>query len=150
MRILVALEPDPARTPDAVAAPLGALAEHQLVILSGSGREAAQLALALRNELPDREVVTVLLQTVTAEDPDTVAAPEPHAIASLRSLRTLLDAGSLVVCATGCLAAAIDEVGGMRPFEAPIDRERTASLLARRLDAHLLGDRELRHSIAGV
>ncbi len=68
-----------------------------------------------------------------------VPAPEPHAIAELGSLRTLIDAGVVVICAAGAGdPMTIDAAGRMRPVEAVVDRELTAALLARRLDADLL------------
>lgn len=147
MRILVPASAEPALEPGAVpsVASLARLADgNELVVLTGTGRQAATLALALRNELPDRDVVTVLLQAVTsADDPDFVAAPAPQAIAALPSIRLLLEAGSLVVCATGCVAGVLDGSGEMRAVETMVDRHRTAALLARRLDAELLSCREL-------
>ncbi len=63
----------------------------------------------------------------------------PRAIVGLRSLRTLIDAGALVICATGeGMPVAIDGDGTMRGVEAEIDNDLIAGLLARRLDADLL------------
>jgi carbamate kinase len=68
-----------------------------------------------------------------------VPSPEPRAIAELRSLRMLIEAGVVVVCAGGGgIPAVIDESGEMRGVEAVIDKDLTSSLLARRLDADLL------------
>lgn len=68
-----------------------------------------------------------------------VPSPEPRAIVELRSLRTLIDAGSLVICAGGGgIPVALDGDGSMRGVEAVVDKDLTAALLARRLDADLL------------
>ena len=68
-----------------------------------------------------------------------VPSPEPRAIAELRSLRMLIEAGVVVVCAGGGgIPAVIDDDGEMRGVEAVIDKDLTSSLLARRLDADLL------------
>jgi carbamate kinase len=135
------------------------------------------LELALRNELPERDVVSVLTEVVVAADDPAflkptkpigplysdeqaqrlrldrgwavgrddggfrrlVPSPEPHAIAEIRSLRVLLDAGALVICAGGGgIPVALDGLGTMRSIEAVIDKDLTAALLARRLDADLL------------
>jgi carbamate kinase len=68
-----------------------------------------------------------------------VPSPDPHAIAELRSLRVLLDAGALVICAGGGgIPTVVDGAGEMRGVEAVIDKDLTAALLARRLDADML------------
>lgn len=141
------------------------------------GMVGHMLELALRNELPERDVVSVLTEVVVAPDDPAflkptkpigplyseeqaqklrlergwamgrddggfrrlVPSPEPHAIAEIRSLRALLDAGALVICAGGStVPVALDGLGTMRGVEAVIDRDLTAALLARRLDAGLL------------
>lgn len=160
-------------------------ADHELVITHGNGPQVGLLALqnaayeevapypldvlgaesegmvgymldlALHNELPDREVVTVITEVVVdAQDPAfeapskpigpgdarrLVPSPEPRAIVELRSLRTLIDAGALVICAGGGgIPVAVDGGGTMRGVEAVVDKDLTAALLARRLDADLL------------
>jgi carbamate kinase len=141
------------------------------------GLVAHMLELALRNELPERDVVSVLTQVVVAADdpafvrpskpigpgyseararqlgrergwamgPDKdgyrrlVPSPEPHAIAEIRSLRVLVDSGALVLCAGGGgIPVTIDTMGTLRGVEAVVDKDLTAALLARRLDADLL------------
>lgn len=141
------------------------------------GMVGHMLELALRNELPERDVVSVLTEVVVAADDPAflkptkpigpvyseeqaqrlrldrgwamgrddggfrrlVPSPEPHAIAEIRSLRVLLDAGALVICAGGGgIPVALDGLGTMRGVEAVIDKDLTAALLARRLDADLL------------
>lgn len=141
------------------------------------GMVGHMLELALRNALPDRDLVTVLTEVIVpAEDPAfdapskpigplyaaeearrlarergwtvgpdgdrfrrLVPSPEPGAIAALRSLRVLIDAGVLVICAGGGgIPIVLDETGAMRGVEAVIDKDLTAALLARRLDADLL------------
>jgi carbamate kinase len=141
------------------------------------GMVGYMLELALRNALPDRDLVTVLTEVIvnsddpafdapskpigpmyTAEEARRLAAergwtvgadgdgfrrlvpsPEPSAIAELRSLRVLIDAGVLVICAGGGgIPISLDETGAMQGTEAVIDKDLTAALLARRLDADLL------------
>ncbi len=165
-------------------------AEHELVITHGNGPHPLDvlgaesggmvgymLELALRNSLPDRDLVTVLSEVVVRADdpafdapsksigpvysgdearrlvaergwsigPDgsgfrrLVPSPEPQAIAEMRSLRTLVDAGVLVICAGGGgIPVALNGDGTMDGVEAVVDKDLTASLLARRLDADLL------------
>lgn len=68
-----------------------------------------------------------------------VPSPEPQALVELRSLRTLIDAGVLVICAGGGgIPVALDGDGTMRGVEAVVDKDLTAALLARRLDADVL------------
>jgi carbamate kinase len=171
----------------AAAQALAALAaEHELVITHGNGpqvglpapqNEGYMLELALRNELPDRDLVTVLSEVVVRADdpafgapskpigpvysgdearrlvaecgwsigPDgsgfrrLVPSPEPQAIVEMRSLRTLVDAGVLVICAGGGgVPVALNGDGTMHGVEAVVDKDLAASLLARRLDADLL------------
>lgn len=181
--------------------------EHELLVTHGNGPQVGLLALqseayggvdpypldvldaesegmvghllevALRNELPGREVVTVLTEVVvSAEDPAfsrpskpigpvysaaearhlasergwtvgadgdayrrLVPSPEPLAIAALRSLRSLVDGGAIVVCAGGGgIPVTIDASGRMSGVEAVVDKDLTATLLARRIGADLL------------
>ena len=155
----------------------GVAGEHELVLTHGNGPQVGLLAMALRNELPDRDLVTVLSEVVvSAEDPAFNApskpigpvyspekakrlatergwsigpdgdgfrrllpSPEPQAIVELRSLRTLIDAGALVICAGGGgIPVTLDGDGTFRGAEAVVDKDLTAALLARRLDADLL------------
>lgn len=128
-------------------------AEHELVVTHGNGSQVGLLALALRNRLPERDLATVLTAAVVdAGDPGfdhptkpiglggerLVASPEPRAIVELRSLRILIDAGVLVICAGGGIPVAVGEDGAMRGVEAGVDEDLTASLLARRLEVDLL------------
>jgi carbamate kinase len=135
------------------------------------------LELALRNRLPEREIVTVLTETVVdPEDPAfeeptkpigpvyssaeaarlraqrgwvmgrdggrhrrLVPSPEPRAISELRSLRLLIDAGVLVICAGGGgIPVTVAADGRLRGVEGVVDKDLTAALLARKLDADLL------------
>jgi carbamate kinase len=141
------------------------------------GMVGHMLELALRNELPERDVVTVLTEVVVAADdpafiqpskpigpvykeararelsrrsgwaigPDgdgyrrLVPSPEPHAIAEIRSLRVLVDSGALVICGGGGgVPVALDGLGTLCGVEAVVDKDLTAALLARRLDADML------------
>lgn len=121
-------------------------AEHELAITHMSGpRVTGMLDLALRNALADRDVITVLSHVaVSADDPDidrssgSLPSLEPHAIVELRTLRTLMGAGVLVICAgAGGVPITVDPAGTMQGVEAVIDEDLTAALLARRLDADL-------------
>jgi carbamate kinase len=68
-----------------------------------------------------------------------VPSPEPRAISELRALRLLVDAGFLVVCAGGGgIPVAVGADGLLRGVEGVVDKDLTAALLARRLDADLL------------
>ena len=144
----VAIEPDARqREIDAAAQALAQIAvEHEVVVAHGSGAEVGSiLELGLRNAIPEREVVTVLPRVVIdADDAARGARSEPpltrpHAIVGLRSIRALIDAGALVICATGEGApVAIDGDGTMHGVDAEIDKDLVAGLLARRLDADLL------------
>ncbi|HET9186092.1 MAG TPA: carbamate kinase [Solirubrobacterales bacterium] len=68
-----------------------------------------------------------------------VPSPEPYAIAEIRSLRALVGGGALVVCGGGGgVPIALDGDGTMHGVEAVVDKDLTAALLARRLDADLL------------
>jgi carbamate kinase len=202
MRALIALggnvllrrgEPAEARIQqDDVAKAARALAavanEHEVVLTHGNGPQVGlfgtesegtvgyMLELALRNELPDRDLVTILSEVVvSAEDPAfkapskpigpvyeaeqakrlalergwsidpdgegfrrLVPSPEPQAIVELRSLRTLIEAGVLVVCAGGGIPVIFNGNGAMLGVEAVVDNDLTAALLARRLDADVL------------
>jgi len=137
MRILVALDGNVLlrHNVEQAAAALAALAaEHELIVTHDSvPRIGHMLELALRNRLPERDVVSVLTQVVVnGED------PEPNAIAEIRSLRVLVDSGAVVICAGGGAPIALNGDGTMHGVEAVIDKDLTAALLARRLDADLL------------
>lgn len=192
------------RAADALAA---LTAEHELIVTHGNGPQVGLLALqnealpdvppypldvlgaesegmvghmlelALRNRLPERDVVSVLTEVVVAGDDPAfrrptkpigpvyseeeagrlrrergwtmgldgsgyrrlVPSPEPNAIAEIRSLRVLVDSGALVICAGGGgIPIALNGDGTMHGVEAVIDKDLTAALLARRLDADLL------------
>lgn len=141
------------------------------------GMVGHMLELALRNRLPERDVVSVLTEVVVAGDDPAfqkptnpigpiydgeeaerlrrergwtlgrdgagyrrlVPSPEPNAIAEIRSLRALVGAGALVICAGGGgVPIALDGDGTMNGVEAVVDKDLTAALLARRIDADLL------------
>ncbi len=124
------------RNVEQAAAALAALtAEHEVVITHDSvPRIGHMLELALRNLLPERDVVSVLTQVVVTSD-----APEPNAIAEIRSLRVLVDFGALVICAgEGGIPIALNGDGTMHRVETAVDKDLTAALLARRLDVDLL------------
>ncbi len=144
MRILVALggnalrrRGEPAaerRNVERAATALAELAcEHELIVTHDSGpRLGHMLELALRNRLPERDIVSVLTQVVVDD-------AEPNAIAEIRSLRVLVDSGALVICAEGgSIPIALNGDGALHGVEAAIDKDLTAALLARRLDADAL------------
>jgi carbamate kinase len=155
---------------------------HEVVVAHGGEPQAdgvagKMLELALRNALPDRDLMTVHPEVVvSAQDPafdspskpigptyseeeaEQLAAqrgwsmgrqaggfrrllpsPEPQAIVELRSLRTLIDAGTFLICAGGDgIPVALNGDGAMHGVDAVVDEHLTAALLARRLDADLL------------
>ncbi|HEX5593511.1 MAG TPA: carbamate kinase [Solirubrobacterales bacterium] len=157
--------------PDVPAYPLDILGAES------EGMVGHMLELALRNRLPERDVVSVLTEVVVAGDDPAfdkptkpigpiydsdeaqrlrsergwtvgrdgvgyrrlVPSPEPYAIAEIRSLRALVGAGALVICAGGGgIPIALNGDGTMHGVEAVVDKDLTAALLARRLDADLL------------
>ncbi len=68
-----------------------------------------------------------------------VACPEPQRIVELSTIRTLVDAGVLVVCVGGGgIPVTVDERGALHGVEAVIDKDRSAELLARELGADAL------------
>jgi carbamate kinase len=68
-----------------------------------------------------------------------VASPEPRAILELASIRLLMKAGVLVVCAGGGgIPVTITPAGTVHGVEAVIDKDRAAALLAEQLDADAL------------
>ena len=68
-----------------------------------------------------------------------VPSPEPAEVLELPLIRTLLDAGVLVVCAGGGgIPVARDASGALHGVEAVIDKDLTAALLACTLNADAL------------
>ena len=181
--------------------------EHELVISHGNGPQVGLLALrsesldglppipldvlgaetegmigyvlerALRNELPGREVATLLTEVlVDADDPAftsptkfvgpvyeeaearelasargwaiapdgayyrrVVPSPEPLAILPLPSIRSLVDSGTLVICAGGGgVPVAQNGSDRLHGVEAVIDKDLTGSALATALGADAL------------
>lgn len=130
----------------------------------------------LSNELPGRDIVTVLTQTLvdphdpafgdptkfigqqydeatarrTAAElgwtvkPDgrgwrrVVASPAPIEFVELGSIKTLIDSGTLVICAGGGGVPVVRTEHGIAGVEAVIDKDRAAALLARHLGADAL------------
>jgi carbamate kinase len=120
----------------------GVALEHELVITHGDGLQTG-LELALRNALPDRDLVTVPIGIVVDLGDSNLGQGSsplaPRAIVELPSLRTLIDAGVLAICAGGGgIPVRLDGDGTMVGVEAVVDRDLTAALLARRLDADVL------------
>ena len=104
---------------------------HEVVIAHGNDPQVGHLLeMALRNRLPDREIVTVLTETIVDR--------EPQAISELPALRLLVESGALVICAAGSIPVALGAAGMLQGVEGVVDRDLTAALLARRLEADLL------------
>jgi carbamate kinase len=68
-----------------------------------------------------------------------VASPEPRSIVELQTIRLLVKAGVLVVCAGGGgIPVVVDRDGRLRGVEAVVDKDRAAALLAAGLGADAL------------
>jgi carbamate kinase len=68
-----------------------------------------------------------------------VASPEPRSIVELQTIRLLVRAGVLVVCAGGGgIPVVVDREGRLRGVEAVVDKDRAAALLATGLGADAL------------
>ena len=68
-----------------------------------------------------------------------VASPAPQRIFEIRPIRTLVEAGVIVICAGGGgIPTVYGADGKLRGIEAVIDKDLAASLLARQLEADLL------------
>jgi carbamate kinase len=67
-----------------------------------------------------------------------VPSPEPLEIIELEAVETLLQAGSVVVCAGGGGIPVVRDGGRLRGIEAVIDKDLTAALLAQELQADRL------------
>lgn len=68
-----------------------------------------------------------------------VGSPEPQEVVETRLIRLLLDTGAVVVCAGGGGVPVIrDEAGDLQGIEAVVDKDHTASVLARSLGADAL------------
>jgi len=140
MRILLTTDGSDAET----LAALSGLLPQAEVVLAQPGGLGQRLELALRNALPGQEVVTVPLQAVVDSEEPT----RPRAILGLRSLRTLIASGALVICALDPASPiAIGPAGSMEPVEAAVEEEPALELLARRLDARRM---DVRERVAGL
>lgn len=68
-----------------------------------------------------------------------VPSPEPLRILELRAIRTLMDAGAIVICAGGGgIPVVVSDAGTVHGIEAVIDKDLAAALLARCLEAQAL------------
>ncbi len=68
-----------------------------------------------------------------------VASPKPKRIFEIRPIRTLVESGTIVICAGGGgIPTMYDEDGELRGVEAVIDKDLASALLAEQLDADLL------------
>lgn len=68
-----------------------------------------------------------------------VPSPEPLRILEIGAIRTLIDAGTLVVCAGGGgIPVVFTPGGGIRGVEAVVDKDLAAALLAREIEADAL------------
>ena len=140
MRLLLTTNGSDAKTLTA----LEGLLPQGEVVLAQPGGLGQPLELTLRNALPDREVVTVPIQVVV----DAAEPTRPRAILGLRSVRTLIAAGALVICAVDRRPpVVIGEEGKMEAVEASIEVEPTLELLARRLDARRVDTHEIAEAL---
>jgi len=135
VRILVALAREELEVEAAATALAGLAERHELVVTHGQCLEVGhRLELALRNRLPERDVVSVLSQVVIAGE-----SREPSAIAEVRCLRVLVEKGAIVICAGNARAPVVlNADGSLGETEVLVDEDRTVELLARRLDADLV------------
>ena len=68
-----------------------------------------------------------------------VASPKPKRIFEIRPIRSLVEQGTIVICAGGGgIPTMYDEHGDLRGVEAVIDKDLASALLAEQLDADLL------------
>ncbi len=68
-----------------------------------------------------------------------VPSPEPLRVLELGAIRTLVEAGAIVICAGGGgIPVVVDRAGGVRGIEAVIDKDLAAALLARCVEAQAL------------
>lgn len=68
-----------------------------------------------------------------------VPSPKPRRILEIRAIRTLLEAGAIVICAAGGgIPTMYDESGQLQGVEAVIDKDLASALLAEELEADLL------------
>lgn len=68
-----------------------------------------------------------------------VASPEPRSVIETQAIRRLVDAGIVVVCGGGGgVPVQVDRDGALTGVEAVVDKDLTAALLARALDADVL------------
>lgn len=68
-----------------------------------------------------------------------VPSPEPRHILEMPALQALVDSGAIVVCGGGGgVPVAVSSAGGLEGVEAVVDKDLTAALIARSLDADML------------
>jgi carbamate kinase len=118
------------------------------------------LVQALQNALPGRQVACLVSRTLVRRDDPAFAdpskfvgpvyseeqarwrrvvpSPEPAGLPDLPAIRTLLGTGAIVVCAGGGGVPIVVCDGRACGVEAVVDKDLTASLLARELDADAL------------
>lgn len=130
----------------------GEATDLDVVDAETQGELGYRLTLALADQLPGREVCTVLTRVVVdAADPEfdhptkllgagtarwAVPSPEPRAVPELAVLRRLTAAGVVVVAAGGGgIPVVLDAAGHGHGVEAVVDKDLTSSLVAVGLEA---------------
>ena len=135
------------------AAALAPLAEeHEIVITHGNGPQVGVLALQSANptkfvgEVYDKETADKMAAergwVVKADGPHfrrVVGSPKPQRVIETRLVRSLINAGAVVVCSGGGGVPVIrNEKGKLQGVEAVIDKDLTAAVLAEHLEAAFL------------
>ena len=104
-----------------------------LVLVHGDRSQAGPLERELRNALPGREVATLLTQVVVA--PAGPGLTEPQRLLELGSVRVLLAAGVVVVCADSGTPVALGDRLELRGVDASVEPDLVGAALAVALDA---------------
>jgi carbamate kinase len=120
---------------------------HRLVVLDGNGPHERQGPLGhlldrhLASVVHASRVVTLVPQVVVDPSDPACAAPGtpvPREVVELETIRLLVEAGLLVVCAGGGGIPVVASAGGLEAVDRVVDKDATAALLAADLGAELL------------